>query len=219
MLGFLFGTVCLIALVKVARRRRYGASFGCAGGHGPGFGPFGFGRGRWGRGAPFADFGYGPDFGPEDGYGPDFGDPYADPHAERFGGGGFDGWPARGRRPFFRAPWQMALEAIRPTPDQRKAISGAFDELRRAGAKAREQMRDARKEVARLVRQESLDEVGLGELSARWDEGAEALRKAGVSALASIHSVLDEGQRQRLAELVERGPRFWARASRGGAYG
>lgn len=61
MLGFLFGTVCLIALVKVvrgARWRRYGmmgmgyGGHGCGGGwrgdSGPGWGPPGFGRGAMG---------------------------------------------------------------------------------------------------------------------------------------------------------------------------
>lgn len=63
MLGFIFGTVCLIALIKVARRGHHGWRYahGCGHGHGgfgghgfhghgdegPGFGGF---RGRWGGG-------------------------------------------------------------------------------------------------------------------------------------------------------------------------
>lgn len=68
MLGFVFGTVCLVALIKVLRHGHGGWRYahGCGhggwhghhhGGHGGGFGGGGFGppwaRGGWGRGGGF----------------------------------------------------------------------------------------------------------------------------------------------------------------------
>jgi Spy/CpxP family protein refolding chaperone len=70
MLGFIFGTVCLVALFKVLRHGRWGGGWrhahGCGyggggfhdHGHGDGWGPgFGRSRGPWGRGG-----GFGPGF-------------------------------------------------------------------------------------------------------------------------------------------------------------
>lgn len=99
MLGILIGTVCLVGLIKLARRGRYGYGYG----HGCG-GRGGFGRhhhGHWGH------------FG-----GPGQGDGFGGPRG--FGGGG--GW---GPGFFLRG----LFERLETTPGQEKVIKQAIGEL------------------------------------------------------------------------------------------
>ena len=113
MLGFLVGTVCLVALVKVLRHGRgwhghWRYAHGC--GHGGGCGP-GYGHGHWN--------------GHDDGPGPGFG-------RGRWGGGGFgDGFLLRG-----------LFSRLGTTSDQEKVIRSAFDRVRETMREARGEWRD-----------------------------------------------------------------------------
>jgi hypothetical protein len=50
-------------------------------------------------------------------------------------------------------------------------------------------------------------EEALGSATARFEGALEEFRKAGIDAFTKIHGTLDERQRARLADLIERGPR------------
>ena len=85
----------------------------------------------------------------------------------------------------------------------------AFEEFRQevkrvAGGEAR----TLRQDVSSVLRKPAFDEVYLGELFARHDRGIEGVRRAFVGLMAKVHEALDDEQRGRLAELLERGPRF-----------
>lgn len=113
-----------------------------------------------------------------------------------FGGRGF-------RRRFFLS---FLFDRLDTTPAQEKAIAAAFDELRAAADAQRGEIRSTRADVAAAMRSPSFDETRLGELFARHDTVIEAMRKASVGALGKVHAVLDDRQRERLADLIEIGP-------------
>ena len=181
MLGIIIGTVCLIGLVKVLRHGRGGYGYGG-----------GCGRGGWGGGGRFRG---GRD--QEGGYGRDEGG---------FRWGGWGGW---GGGPGFIL--RAIIEQLDATPEQEKVIVAAFREVRNEAAKNREEVRKSREDVAKAMRSPGFDEVLLGELFARHDTAIEGMRRAFTGALAKVHVVLDEKQRNDLAELIENGPGFFRR--------
>lgn len=113
-----------------------------------------------------------------------------------FGGHGFR------RRWFF----SFLFDRLDTTPAQEKVIVAAIDELREAADAQRSELRRTRADIAAATRSESFDETRLGELFARHDVAIEALRRATVGALGKVHAVLDERQREQLADLIETGP-------------
>ncbi|WP_437638318.1 periplasmic heavy metal sensor [Sorangium sp. So ce854] len=127
----------------------------------------------------------------------------AGPHAHhrRRGFGGFGGFGVR-RRLFL----SFLFDRLGTTPSQEKVIVAAIDELHAAADAQRGEIRGTRADVAAAVRSPSFDETRLGELFARHDSAIEALRRASVGALGKIHAVLDDRQREQLADLIEIGP-------------
>ena len=182
MLGIIIGTVCLIGLVKVLRHGRGGY----------GYGGGGCGRGGWGGGGRFR--GHRDE---EGGYGRDEGG---------FRRGGWGGW---GGGPGFIL--RAIIEQLDATPEQEKVVVAAFREVRNEAAKNREEVRRSREDIAKAMRSPGFDEVLLGELFARHDTAIEGMRRAFTGALAKVHVVLDEKQRNDLAELIENGPGFFRR--------
>ncbi len=179
MFGFLFGTLCLIGLIKVARHGRgYG---GCGG-----YGRYGGGWGHRGhRGWHGRDH-----FGGDEGY----------------GGGG---WGERvrgygGGRFFLRA----MFERLDTTPGQEKVIQQAFEDLREKGRAAKNDMKAARAEVAKAMRSTSFDEVSVGTATAQVEAVMDSMRKAVIDAFAKVHEALDDRQRGMFADFIENGPRF-----------
>lgn len=184
MFGFVFGSICLFALVKVLRHGGMGPAFAYGGGCGRG-------HGGWGRG------GYG-------GYG--------DTRHEG-GPFGHDGWRGRHggfRGPFAGRGRGFLLrgffERLDTTPGQEKVILAALDELETAGRGVKDDVRGARSELATALRGESFDEIALGGATARIEGAVDSLRKAGIDAFAKIHGALDERQRGLLADWIERSP-------------
>ncbi len=184
MLGFFIGTLCLIGLIKVLRG--------------------GFRRGRGYGGWSMRSCGGGGFRG-----------------RGGCGGGGYDrdqswddyresGFGDRGSSFWLRA----VMERLNATPDQAKVIRDAVDEMWRSASDLRDEARATREDVAKAMKSPSLDETILGELFARHDTHLEKMRKDAVGALAKIHVVLDDRQREILAQLIARGP-F---AGRGGPF-
>jgi len=124
-------------------------------------------------------------------------------HEGGFRRGGWGGWGG-GPNFIFRA----IVEQLDATPEQEKVIAAAFREVRDEASKNREEMRRSRGDIAKAMRSPGFDEVLLGELFARHDTVIEAMRRTVTGALAKVHVVLDEKQRNHLADLIENGPGF-----------
>ncbi len=127
-------------------------------------------------------------------------------HEEGFRRYGWGGWGG-GSGFFLRA----ILEQLDATPEQENVIAKAFREVRDEASKSRDEMRRSREDIAKAMRSPGFDEVLLGELFARHDTVMEAMRRTVTGALAKVHVVLDEKQRNHLAFLIENGPGFFRR--------
>jgi len=125
-------------------------------------------------------------------------------HGRRFGGGGPGHRGRHGRRFILR----HLFEELETTPGQEKVIKGAVDEVTEAVHGFKSQLHRSRGTLADVLRSDAVDENVLGELLSHHDDELDAVRKALVGALARVHDALDEGQRKRLADLLESGPRF-----------
>ena len=154
---------------------------------GYGYGGGGCGRGGWGGGGRFRGH-----RDHEGGYGR-----HEEGGFRRGGGPGF----------FLRA----IIEQLDATPEQEKVIAAAFREVRDEATKNRAEMRKSREDIAKAMRSPGFDEVLLGELFARHDTAIEGMRRAVTGALAKVHVVLDEKQRDQLAGIIENGPDFFRR--------
>ncbi len=104
-----------------------------------------------------------------------------------------------------RAVLRSVFERLDTTPGQEKVIRDAVDDFLKTAAGARESAREWRKEIASAVRKDYFDETLLGELFARQDDVIETLRKEVVGTLGRVHATLDEAQRERLGDLLEKG--------------
>jgi hypothetical protein len=95
------------------------------------------------------------------------------------------------------------LARLDTTPGQEKVIRSAVedfvDSLRERGRLLRQSAED----IGRAVRGEQLDEALLGDVFARHDRLLAELRRDAVAALGRVHETLDEGQRRKLARLME----------------
>jgi hypothetical protein len=184
MFGFFIGTACLIGLVYTLRR---GA---CHGGSGyrsyarfGGCGSYDAGCGSWNN---------------------------HDVEGERggpFRSHGRGSWN-HGAPPMAFFFLRRVFQALDTTPGQEKVIRSAVEELLEVTRKHRGELQKTREDIARAMRSPSFDETVMGELFARHDASLDALRKAGVGALAKVHEALDEEQRKRLADMIERAGGF-----------
>jgi hypothetical protein len=125
-----------------------------------------------------------------------------------FGGPGFGGGHG-----FRHARGRMMLHAmfsrIDASPAQERAIVQEVDKLfdRVHGAKA--SMHDVRGDLAAAVRGPVLDDAALGAVLGRVDSATGEARSAVVDALRGIHGMLDDKQRNQVADLLDRGGGWW----------
>jgi len=179
----------------VARMIRYRMAWGCHGGYRHHFHGHHGHHGPWGGG--WHGGGWGPDTqGGDPGWG-------SEDHGEGRGWGG--------RRGFGR-DYVLAtvLDRIGATPVQERTVRAAFEEFRTEAKRAGGgEVKELRRDIASALRKPAFDEVLLGELFARHDRAIEDVRKAFVGFMAKTHDALDEEQRARLAEMIDKGPRFW----------
>jgi hypothetical protein len=192
MLGFIFGTVCLIAFAKMARRSCYGHGYG---GHCGGRGG-GWGGGRWGGGWGGHWHGHG----------------HGHNHGDESGPGGGPQWMMQ------RYVLRQLFERLDTTPGQEKVIVAAVDEVRTAVREARGEFKLSRDDLAKVMAGDIFDENTVGSTFARQDDALTTVRKAVTGALAKVHDALDSKQRARLAELISEGPGGWGRYRGGGPY-
>lgn len=125
-------------------------------------------------------------------------------HGHRHGhGGGWGGGPwARGGSGFWL---RGVFERLDTTPGQEKVIKQSVDEIFEATKVARGELDRTRGDIATALRVGNVDETAMGELFARHDDALREIRKAFVGSIAKVSDALDEEQRKKLADLIERG--------------
>ena len=122
----------------------------------------------------------------------------------------------RGRRGggIGRSLWLRHVFArLDTTPGQEREIRSAIEDLREQARDARAGAKDAREDLANAVRGDSFDDAAFGKAESRADATIAQMKGAFAAALQRIHAVLDPHQRERLADLLAKGPGF---RSRGG---
>jgi hypothetical protein len=97
------------------------------------------------------------------------------------------------------------FDRLETSTAQEKVITSAAEELYAASEPLRDEARATRRDLATALRGASIDEVALGDLFARHDEVLREARKKAVGAFARVHDALDDRQRAKLADLLERG--------------
>ena len=139
------------------------------------------------------------------GYGHGCGGPPWHHHWHGGGGGGM------GRRALF-----MGLSHLDASPAQERAIINEVDRLRSRLRDAKSGLKDGRGDLAAAIRSSVLDDAALGAVLGRADAAHADARSAVLEALRNIHGVLDDKQRERLADLIDNG---WWRGRHGGGGG
>jgi len=115
-------------------------------------------------------------------------------------------WQRRGLHWLFRR--------IDASPAQERAIVAEVEQLRERVRAARVSAGDARGDVAAAIRGPELDDAALAPFLSRIDGSIAEVRAAAVTALHNIHALLDAGQRERVADLLD--ATWWRRASSAG---
>jgi uncharacterized membrane protein len=115
-----------------------------------------------------------------------------------------------------RQRWMMhaALARIDASPAQERAIIAEAEKLHERVHAAKRNLREGRADLGAAIRGPVLDEAALGAVLGRTDAAMSEVRTAVIEALRNIHGVLDDGQRARLADMLDLGGGFW----RGGPY-
>jgi uncharacterized membrane protein len=134
-------------------------------------------------------------------------------HGWHGGHGGPYGW---GGPPWRHRMVYMALSHIEASPAQERAIIAEVDKLRDRLKTARGGLREARGDLAAAVRGPMLDDAALGAVLGRVDGATGEARAAIIDAIRNIHAVLDDKQRERLADLLDQG--WWRGRGPGSPY-
>jgi uncharacterized membrane protein len=100
-----------------------------------------------------------------------------------------------------------ALARLDLSPAQEKVVKAEFQELKEKARGLKEEGKSARGDMARSIRGDSFEEGALAAMFIRHDDILHNLRGDLAGALGRIHAVLDPEQRERLAEMIESGPR------------
>ena len=121
------------------------------------------------------------------------------------------GWGGRGRHGLY-----YALSRLDASPAQERAIIAEIDKLKERLWAARANLKEGRGDLAAALRGPTLDDAALGAVLGRVDGATAEARAAVVDALRNIHAVLDDKQREQLAEILDRG--WWRGRGGGGPY-
>jgi Spy/CpxP family protein refolding chaperone len=133
--------------------------------------------------------------------------PWSGHHGGRWGGG--------------RRRWMMhaALARIDATPAQERAIIAEVEHARERMHAAKGTLKDARGDLAAAIRSSELDDAALGAVLGRVDAATGEARGAILDALRNVHALLDDRQRQQVADMLDRGNGGWGfRGGPGGPY-
>lgn len=118
----------------------------------------------------------------------------------RYGRRGYGGGPRR---------WMMRrlFQHLDTTPGQEKVIASATEQAERVMWQAREQFFSARGAYARAMRGEHFDSAAVDAAFEAQQSSVDALKKSVKEGMQQIHEALSPDQRNRLADIVEFGPR------------
>lgn len=145
------------------------------------------------------------------------------PRHRRFGGGyGGGGCGHRGHYRGGYGPghsrWLRALfSRLDTTPGQEREIRAAIEEVQRVAREAKEGVFGSREKVAKAVASDVFDPSAIDDASAQVDAAAARVKEAFRASLEKVHAILDPKQRERLAEILQKGPRGF-RGGWGGPY-
>ena len=181
------GGLAALGIARIVHHRHHGA-WGCGG--------------RWRGGGDFRS--------PED----DWDDLDSGSHRHHGAGHAEFFWGRHGGNPLmFRHGRRFILRSVfrrlQTTPTQEQALREAAREFRDAAQGVKGEARRTRADVAAELRRSAIDENALGELYARHDGALDGVRKAFVGLMIKVHEILDDTQRERLAQLIELGPRWF----------
>lgn len=128
-------------------------------------------------------------------------------HAHRAHGCGKRQGFRRGRARRQRAPRgavmaEMLKRRLDADEDQEMVIDHAMADVKEALKEMGATMKDARAEAADALRGDTVDQAALDALFTRTDEELARTRRHVVSAIKQVHAVLDDEQREDLADLV-----------------
>lgn len=135
-------------------------------------------------------------------------------HGHRHGPDPRRGFGRRGRFLRRRFLLRRLFSELDATPAQERAIVAELDRMEEHVRTAGEVLRGGKSELAQALGAPELDEEALKAATSRMDAAAAEVREATVGAVRAVHALLDDGQRRRLAELLEHKP--WWRG--GGMY-
>ncbi|HUS63430.1 MAG TPA: periplasmic heavy metal sensor [Kofleriaceae bacterium] len=124
----------------------------------------------------------------------------------------------RGGRGGGRGMMWAALARLDLTPAQEKVVRAEVEKVRDKARALKEEAAASRGDMARSIRGESFEEGALADMFVRHDDRMHDLRGEVAGALGRIHAALDPEQRERLASLLEEGPRGLWREMRRGPY-
>jgi hypothetical protein len=122
---------------------------------------------------------------------------------------GHDEYGRRGRGS--RMMLHALFRRIDASPAQERAILAEVDKLQDRVRGAKAGVHDAGADLAAALRGPVLDDAALGAVLGRVDAAIGEVRSAAIAALRGVHGVLDDGQRARVADLLEHRGGWWRR--------
>ena len=133
--------------------------------------------------------------------------------------------PGHGHGPSWRRGWgrrgveYRLLAELDCSPAQEKLVREELRGLVAIARGMRDEREQSREDLARAIAGHELDRAALVEMFTRHDRRLVELRAALTASLERVHAVLDERQRERLAELVRGGlGGRWVGGGGGGPY-
>ncbi len=105
------------------------------------------------------------------------------------------------------SPRRALYRYLDTTAGQEKELSPLLDELFAAGGDARDDARQARRDIAAALRGERVDEATLARAFASLEQKLQHLREVASLGVTRAHEILEPDQRRRLASAIEHGPR------------
>jgi uncharacterized membrane protein len=134
---------------------------------------------------------------------------YYHAYGHSYGGWGGPPWAHHWHGGPGRRGLYMALSHLDASPAQERAIVNEVDKLRSRLRDTKSNLKDARADFAAAVRGPTLDDAALGAVLGRFDAATGDARGALLEAVRNIHGVLDDKQREQLADILDRG--WWRR--------
>jgi uncharacterized membrane protein len=132
---------------------------------------------------------------------------YAHGHHGGFGPPWQHGW--HGGHGYSRRGLYMMLSRLDCSPAQERAIVSELDQLRTKLRDTKYGLKDVRGDLAAALRGPILDDAALGAVLGRVDAATGDARAAILEAVRNVHAILDDKQREQLAELLDSG--WWRR--------